>query len=140
MENFKLDNLLLDYRELAFIMGIPEKTAKTYFLPFLEKDIVTLDDTVEAKNFVGKFGIINSFDIRYDKCDKFTFTAWQVSLSFRNHLNNKPCVKQQGFTGGKSYFYKVLSSKDMELVQTSSIAKYTSLYGFKNKPKKSVQS
>ena len=44
MENFKLDNLLLDYRELAFIMGIPEKTAKTYFLPFLEKDIVTLDD------------------------------------------------------------------------------------------------
>jgi len=109
-----MENLYLNYSELAFIMKIKPAESKFLFEQILQKDKAVLKDTVIATEFIGRFEKVTSCDLRYDGLDKFEFYLDQCKKSFKGFINEKTVVKKKKFNGGKTVFYKILTPEQFE--------------------------
>lgn len=124
----------MNYQEVAFVLKIPTREAKEFFLSYLNKDKVTLKDLIPINELAFKFGTIVSIDKRYDGLCKFSFYLRECKKSYRNFLNDKQSIKKKRFTGGKTAFYKILSEDELVEIDKNLRFKHKYLYGTKTVP------
>jgi len=109
-----MENLKLNYSELAFIMDIKAKESKEFFLNLLEKEKVSLKDELEVGILKNLFKPIKSLDSRYDGVNELIFNLQHKSDNYKKYLAVKSIVKHKKFNGGKTIFYKICNEKQLE--------------------------
>lgn len=118
----------MNYQEVAFVLKIPTREVKEFFMSYLNKDKVTLKDLIPINELAYKFGNIVSIDKRYDRLCKFSFYLRECKKSYRNFLNDKQSIKKKRFTGGKTVFYKILSEEELVEIDKNLRFKHKYLY------------
>lgn len=110
----EFNDLMLDYREVAYLMDITVKESKHWFQEALIIDKVKLDDLLSVEDLRSCFGVTRSYDPRYDKVSKITFYLEQKALNYKKHLSDESNIKKAKFTGSHSIFYKILSEDQVK--------------------------
>lgn len=127
----KMEKIYLNYQELSFIMDISQKESKSIFLKILNIEKVTTKDLIDVDNLKSSFKNIVSLDHRYDGQNSLIFNIEHKKQLYKKFLNEKAFIKNQKLSGGKSIFYKILPSEDLELIKSN--LKYKHDYIYKNK-------
>jgi hypothetical protein len=121
-------NIDINYKELSFIMNIPQTQAKAVFCKILGLDKVKIDLLINSSDFRGVFGQVRSVDYRYDNKDKFEFYLDQCKLSYKKYLNDKQFIKTLVLPSKLSIFSKILDKEELKFM--SDVVEYKHKYLF----------
>lgn len=108
-----MENLELNYQELAYIMDLKTVEAKDLFLKILNQEKVKTKETISVSVLKDHFENIKSLDARYDGQNKLIFNLNHKSRNYKKFLSVKGMVKVKKFTAGKTVFYKICSKEQL---------------------------
>ena len=112
-----MENLELNYLELAYIMAISTKKSKDIFLLTIENEKVTAKDLLPVRILQDSFKAISSVDVRYDGINELIFALQMKSSNYKKFLSNIAMVKQKRFTSGKTIFYKICNDQQLDHIK-----------------------
>jgi len=108
-----MEEIKLNYRELAFIMNLDAKDMKSIYIDVLKEDKVSLKDEILVSDLIASFGVVKSNDSRYDGYNELLFALEHKSRNYKKYLAVKGNVKNKKFTGGKTIFYKICTEEQL---------------------------
>jgi hypothetical protein len=127
-----MENLKLNYQELAFLMALPVKESKELYARYLDKDKISKNDLISVEELKPSFKKVTSVDDRFHGANELELTLSMAKNRYKKHLNDLPSIKKKDFTGGKTVFIKILSNEELKHAREQFKYKYDYL-GFNKK-------
>lgn len=104
----------INFKELAHIMEIPERRAKSIVETALNVKAVKADSYVHVDKLVDHFPNAKSVDVRFDGVSQLLFNLATKSENWRKHTKDKGAASNLMLGGGKSVYYKIMTDEQKQ--------------------------